>query len=129
MAWIRSLTLLAACACLPPLSTGGCATEPRVTDNPTAAMTAADGQGPRLVNAEWRIIKMATAHGDLVIEVEAADRAEAATIARALTEPLKDRYDEVLVYVRGLGDKPELPPRRVHWTREHGYVDMSDDEN
>ncbi len=72
---------------------------------------------------------MAMAHGDLVIEVETVNDVEPLMIAYTLTEPLKDKYDEVLVYVRGLSDTPELPARRVRWTLEDGYVELDTKEN
>jgi hypothetical protein len=66
---------------------------------------------------------MGTAHGALVIEVEAADPTDAMAIAKELTEPVRDRYDEVLVYVARLGEGSGATAARIQWTRQHGYVE------
>ena len=34
-------------------------------------------------------------------------------LARALIEPLRDDYDQILVYVNSLGDDSDLPARRI----------------
>jgi hypothetical protein len=82
---------------------------------------------PRLINDEWHIRNMATAHGAFVIEVEAEDPSQADTIARTLVEPIKDDYDEVLVYVNQRGDDSDLPALRIQWTPRDGYVEISYD--
>jgi hypothetical protein len=83
---------------------------------------------PLLVNERWHIRNMATAHGAFVIEVEAEDPSQAETIARTLVEPIKDDYDEVLVYVNQRGDDSDLPARRIQWTPREGYVEISYDQ-
>ena len=88
-----------------------------------SAPTRADE--PLLVNERWHIRNMATAHGAFVIEVEAEDPSQAETIARTLVEPIKDDYDEVLVYVNQRGDDSDLPARRMQWTPSEGYVEIS----
>ena len=80
---------------------------------------------PLLVNQGWHIRNMATAHGAFVIEVEAEDPSQTATIARELIEPIQDDYDEILVYVNKLGDESDLPARRVQWTPSAGYVEIT----
>ena len=109
-------------ACIAALGAAGCAPEPGVSDI-RAEGPAAQRNELHLVNADWRIVKMGTAHGSLVIEVEAADPGDAREIARSLIEPLQDKYDEVLVYVAQLGDPSDVSPRRVQWTRRQGYVE------
>ena len=96
------------------------------SDRPVAATP--DASEPLLVNQSWYIRNMATAHGAFVIEVEAEDLAETEAIARALIEPIRDDDDEMLVYVKTLGDESDLPARRLQWTPGGGYVDLTDDQ-
>ena len=70
-------------------------------------------------------INMATAHGVFVIEVDAEDPTQTETIARALIEPIRDDYTEILVYVTKLGDESDLPARRMRWTPRGGYVEIT----
>ena len=88
---------------------------------------AAEPDEPSLVNEGWYVRNMATAHGAFVIEVEAEDPEQTETIARALVEPIKDDYAEVLVYVNRMGDDSDLPARRVQWTPRDGYVELNYD--
>ncbi len=88
----------------------------------------ADPDGPSLVNEGWYVRNMATAHGAFVIEVEAEDPEQTETISRALIEPIKDDYAEILVYVNRMGDDSDLPARRVQWTPRDGYVELSYDQ-
>ena len=82
--------------------------------------------GPPVVNDAWQIVKMATAHGVFTIEVELADLATAAAVARTLVDPLMDDYSEVLVYVyeddQGRGGHP--PAKRIHWTADGGFDEL-----
>lgn len=87
----------------------------------------AETDGPALVNDGWYVRNMATAHGAFVIEVEAEDPDETEAISRALVEPVKDDYAEILVYVNRLGDDSDLPARRVQWTPRDGYVELTYD--
>ena len=77
----------------------------------------------RLVNEDWRIVEMATAHGAFTIEVEMAEDVDTAEIARSLIQPLQDRYAEVLVYFHARDAQDELPQSRVQWTAAGGYVE------
>ena len=100
------------------------------TNRPVAAAAGAlDHAGePLLVNQSWHIRNMATAHGAFVIEVEAEDPTQTETIARALVEPIRNDYDEILVYVNTLGDESDLPARRIQWTPGGGYVEITYDQ-
>ena len=94
-----------------------------------AAVDDPDHAGePLLVNQSWHIRNMATAHGAFVIEVEAEDPTQTETIARALVEPIRNDYDEILVYVNTLGDESDLPARRMQWTPGGGYVEIAYDQ-
>ncbi len=102
--------------------------EPRERSDALTTATAAGTAEPMLVNQAWHIRNMATAHGAFVIEVEADDPSQAATIARALVEPIKDDYDEILVYVNQRGADSDLPERRLQWTPRDGYVEIAYDQ-
>jgi hypothetical protein len=72
----------------------------------------------------WTVTKAYSAHHVMVVEVETDLLDTARQIAAQVVEPVKDRYDEVLIYIR----KPEtpydaLPARRIQWTRRAGYVE------
>ena len=88
-----------------------------------AAGRAAPEDGLPLVNENWRIAEMATAHGAFTVEVEVADGVDTAALARELIRPLQDRYAEVLVYFHPRDSAGDLPRLRVQWTAEHGYVE------
>ncbi len=107
--------------------------DPSVT-GPSASPVGATGTGnattgPLLVNDDWQIRNMATAHGAFVIEVEAKDPSQVEAIAHALIEPIKADYDEILVYVSPAGDPSDLPARRMQWTPQDGYVEIAYDQS
>ena len=66
-----------------------------------SAPPAFDEQG--VVNETWRILKMATAHDVITLEVEVADLGTASDVARELMAPLESRYAEALIYVYAAG--------------------------
>ena len=126
--WIR--LGLAGCLVALLVVTWGVRREPTSTvstGRPVAA--TADASEPLLVNENWYIRNMATAHGAFVIEVEAEDPAQTEAIARALIEPIREDYDEILVYVNTLGDESDLPARRMQWTPGEGYVEITYDSD
>ena len=96
-----------------------CGAPPGTTPDPSASLTAS----PSLVNEEFQIIEMGTAHGAFAIEVEVEAGADFESIARRLIEPLGGAYVEVLVYFheRERVDAV-LPLARVQWTGPDGYV-------
>lgn len=70
----------------------------------------------------WTVTRAYSVHHMMVVEVETDRAAGASRIAAQLVEPLKDRYDEVLIYIREPGQRAgELPARRVQWTKRAGY--------
>jgi hypothetical protein len=72
----------------------------------------------------WTVTRAYSAHHMLIVEVDTDLPNTARTIAAQLVEPLKGRYDEILVYVRRPDDpKDELPARRIQWTPRRGYVE------
>ena len=72
----------------------------------------------------WTVTKAYSAHHMMVVEVETDMPETARQIAAQVVEPLKNRYDEVLIYVRTPNaPADDLPARRVQWTKRAGYVE------
>lgn len=72
----------------------------------------------------WTVTRSYSAHHMMVVEVETDIPETARQIAAQLVEPLKDRYDEILVYVRRPDARQDdLAARRVQWTKRGGYVE------
>jgi hypothetical protein len=74
--------------------------------------------------ARWSVTEHLAAHHVLIAHVETRFLHEAVAIARQVTEPVKDRYAEVLIYFHRPGRPDVLPPRRVQWTAKTGYVEI-----
>lgn len=73
--------------------------------------------------ARWSLTEHRSAHNMLVAHVETDYLDEALVIAQQLAEPVKERYEEVLIYFHRPGRPDTLPPRRVQWTLKSGYVE------
>lgn len=72
----------------------------------------------------WTVTRAYSAHHMMVVEVQTDLQANAASIAAQVVEPLQDRYDEVLIYVRESGQRrDDFPARRIQWTKRTGYVE------
>jgi hypothetical protein len=78
---------------------------------------------PHNTAARWTVTEHLSAHNVLIAQVETAFVHEAVAIAQQLTEPLKDKYAEVLIYFHRPGRPDTLPPARVQWTPKGGYVE------
>jgi hypothetical protein len=57
--------------------------------------------------------------------VEADKPEEARKIAEEIVAPLRVKYEEVLVYVRPIGNPPNASVRRIEWTPRGGFVESS----
>jgi hypothetical protein len=73
--------------------------------------------------ARWTVTEHLSAHNVLIAQVETEYLSEAVAIAQQLTEPIKDKYAEVMIYFHRPGRPDTLPPRRVQWTSTTGYVE------
>jgi len=71
----------------------------------------------------WTVVKATSAHHVMVVDVEAQRPDQARSIAVQIVEPLRDRYEEVLIYVRRPDEASDLAARRVQWTPRGGYVE------
>lgn len=73
----------------------------------------------------WTVTRAYSAHQMMVVEVQTDLQANASSIAAQVVEPLRDRYDEVLIYVREPGQRSnDSPARRIQWTKRTGYVEL-----
>ena len=73
----------------------------------------------------WTVTRAYSAHHMMVVEVQTDLQANASSIAAQVVEPLRDRYDEVLIYVREPGQRSDdFPARRIQWTKRTGYVEL-----
>ena len=136
-------TLILAVAALVGATCGACApASDNNTWNGAGAASASRRSGPRaaarapftgaerpLVNDDWEILRMATAHGVMTIEMELGDLDVALEVARVLVEPVTADHAEVLVYVyaRGQGTGGHTPAKRIRWTGRDGYVEIAYD--
>lgn len=72
----------------------------------------------------WSVTHAQASQGALVVEADVLDLAESLTSARAIVEPVRGRYTEVLVYLRQSGATGHFAARRVQWTPTGGYVEI-----
>jgi hypothetical protein len=72
----------------------------------------------------WSITQTRTAHHALIVDVVAQRVIEAPAIAELIVDPVRHRYEEILVYVRGPGERGEPAERRVQWTPKGGYAEL-----
>jgi hypothetical protein len=50
---------------------------------------------------------------------------DARQIANDIVDPLRAKYEEVLIYVRPTGNPLNAIVRRIQWTPHNGFVEMS----
>ena len=98
------------------------AQSPRVTAQPMSIerLPARQSRNPW---ARWSVTEHLSAHRVLIAHVETKFLEEAVAITQQVVEPVKGQYAEALVYFHRPGRPDTLPPRRVQWTRAHGYVE------
>ena len=71
----------------------------------------------------WAVTRATSAHNVIVIDVDAEHPEEARQIASEIVKPLRDRYEEVLIYVRSADASNAWTVRRIQWTPRGGYVE------
>ena len=79
-------------------------------------------------SARWTVTEHLSAHHVLIAQVETDHLQDAMSIAQQLTEPVKEKYAEVMIYFHRPGRPDTLPPRRVQWTPSLGYVETQYDQ-
>ena len=83
-----------------------------------------DAPAPPRRAEPWSMTQTRTAHHALIVDVVAQRVAEAPLIAREIVEPVRHRYDEILIYVRGPGESGRPAARRVQWTPKGGFAEL-----
>jgi hypothetical protein len=73
----------------------------------------------------WIVTRATSARRAMVIEVEADKPQDARRIAEELVAPLRAKYEEVLIYVRPIGNPADALTRRIEWTPSGGFVETS----
>src|SRR5579864_6015268 len=99
-------------------------TPPALTDL-VRALNRLEAPDPRARHEPWTVIKAMSARRAMVIDVEADKPGDARRIATQLIEPLRAKYEEVLIYVRPIGSPVNALTRRISWTPGAGFVESS----
>jgi len=124
VAWLAAFGLFAALiewSARPPRPAP---TPPAVTDlvralNKLQASSTSAGHEP------WTVTRATSAHRAMVIDVEADKPQDARQIATEIVDPLRARYEEVLIYVRPTGNPADATVRRIQWTPHDGFVEST----
>ena len=103
-------------------------TRPAVTVTPASASGLArelnqkshSAPGSRL--AGWRVTDATSVRNVMVVKVDAAQPAQARQIAIQIVEPVRQQYDEVLIYLHRPGASSAA--RRIQWSPRGGYIEM-----
>jgi hypothetical protein len=102
---------------------------PRPTPTPPAltdlvrALNKMETPSPLGTHEPWIVTHATSARRAMVIDVEANEPDNARQIAAEIIEPLRAKYEEVLVYVRPIGSPVNAAVRRVEWTPRGGFVE------
>ena len=72
----------------------------------------------------WAVTKATAAQHMMVVEVDAERLDDARGIAVQIVEPVRSKYDEILIYVRQPG-RSTPAVRRIQWTPRGGYVETT----
>lgn len=75
----------------------------------------------------WRssVTRAQASQGALVVTVDVLEMSESLDIARQIVEPVRTKYDEVLIYMHQHGAKSRFAGRRVQWTETGGYKETA----
>ena len=102
---------------------------PRPTPTPPAvtalvrALNRMETPSPLGTHEPWIVTRATSARRAMVIDVEADRPEDARKIAAEIVEPLRAKYEEVLVYIRPIGSPLNAVTRRVEWTPDGGFVE------
>ena len=94
---------------------------PPATSGLARALNAAEPDDRRW---RWSVTHAQASQGALVVEAEVIDLSEATASARAIVEPVRSQYTEVLVYLHRAGAPGRFASRRVQWTADGGFVEI-----
>ena len=104
---------------------------PRPTPTPPAvtalvkALNRMETPSPFGRHEPWVVTRATSARRAMVIDVEADMPDDSLNIAVELVKPLREKYEEVLIYVRPIGRPGNGVTRRIEWTPRGGFVETS----
>jgi hypothetical protein len=73
----------------------------------------------------WSVTRAQASQGALVVEADVIDLNQSMASARAIVDPVRSQYSEVLVYLRRAGSPSRFASRRVQWTPAGGFVETA----
>jgi hypothetical protein len=123
VAWLAAFALFAALV--------QWSARPRPTLTPPAvtalvkALNKMETPSPFGTHEPWVVTRATSARRAMVIDVEADKPENALNIAVELVKPLREKYEEVLIYVRPIGSPANAVTRRVEWTPREGFAETS----
>jgi hypothetical protein len=124
VAWLAAFALFAALIVWSARPPRPAPTTPAVTDL-VRALNKMQSSLAETRHDPWTVTRATSAHRAMVIDVEADKPGDARQIAAEIVEPLRARYEEVLICVRPTGNPANAIVRRVQWTRHDGFVESS----
>jgi hypothetical protein len=102
---------------------------PRPTPTPPAltalvrALNKMATASPSAQREPWIVTRATSARRAMVIDVEADEPRNARKIAEEIVSSLRAKYEEVLVYVRPIGNPVDAETKRIEWTPLRGFVE------
>lgn len=124
LAWLLVFALFGALLQRPSRSASHATPAARASTALTRALNHVERRTEGRRMPAWTVVGATSAHHVMVVDVEAERPERARQIATQIVEPLRDRYEEVLIYVRKPGATQDLAARRIQWTPRHGYVEV-----
>ncbi len=123
VAWLTAFGLFAVLiewSVRPPRPTP---TPPAVT-NLVRALNKLESSSATAKHEPWTVTRATSAYRAMVVDVEADTPEDALQIANDIVDPLRAKYEEVLIYVRPTGNPLNAIVRRIQWTPHNGFVVM-----
>jgi hypothetical protein len=124
VAWLAAFGLFAALIAWSARPPRPVATPPAVTAL-VKTLNKLKSSSPGSTHEPWTVTRATSARRAMVIDVEADRPEDARRIASDIVEPLRARYEEVLVYVRPTGNPAHALVRRIEWTAPDGFIETS----
>ena len=124
VAWLTAFGLFAALI-------AWSARQPQPTPTPAAAtdlvrgLNKPESASPNATHEAWTVTRATSAHRAMVVDVEADTPEDARQIANDIVDPVRAKYEEVLIYVRPTGNPANAIVRRIQWTPHDGFVESS----
>lgn len=124
VAWLTAFGLFAALVLWSARAPPPSPTPPAVT-NLVRALNRMESSSTATRHEPWTVTRATSANRAMVIDVEADVPEDARKIADEIVEPLRQKYEEVLIYVRANGNPLNAIVRRIQWTPHGGFIETS----